>query len=132
MAKKHGIAILALFGVVVAASSVGASMAPTRSTSLADRDPLVVRSATPVYLPNGKMLTNVHEVIGRAKGLSPITVTLGGTARFYAADTYFCIASGADDNQTLGPQVVNVDGSKFRIVHASGEPATVSYRCLGM
>ncbi len=91
-----------------------------------------VSGNVPVYLASGKLLTNTHEVVGRVTGASPIKVRLAGAARFADARTYFCVASGADDTQTLGPQVVNVDGSQFRIVHGSAEPATVIYRCLGM
>jgi hypothetical protein len=131
--KKQKIAFLAVFGVVVlVASAVAANMAPSRSALVAARDPVVVSVAAPIYMANGKILTNVHEVIGRVKGTSPVTVTLSGGARFFGADTFFCTAAGADDSQTLGPQVVNVNGSQFRIVHASAEPATVTYRCLGM
>lgn len=61
-----------------------------------------------------------------------MTVTLSGGARFWGADTYFCVAAGADDNQTLGPQAVNIDGARFRILHGSAEKATIIYRCLGM
>lgn len=132
MIKKYGIALLALFVLAVVASAVAATMAPPRSAVLVEREPVGVRTAVPAYMANGKMLTNVHEVVGRVKGTSPITVTLSGSARFFGADTYFCLASGADDTQTLGPQVINVDGSQFRIVHASSEPAAVTYRCLGM
>ncbi len=94
--------------------------------------PKLETSAVPVYLASGKLLTNSHEVVGRVTGVSPINVQLAGAARFTNATTYFCVASGADETQTLGPQVVDLDGSRFRIVHASAEPATVVYRCIGM
>lgn len=91
-----------------------------------------VSGSVPVYLASGKLLTNTHEVVGRVTGTSPIKVQLAGAARFADASTYFCVAAGADETQTLGPQVVNIDGSRFRIVHSSAEPATIVYRCIGM
>ncbi len=94
--------------------------------------PRLETSAVPVYLASGKLLTNSHEVVGRVTGASPINVQLAGGARFSNAATYFCVASGADETQTLGPQVVNLDGSRFRILHGSADPASVVYRCIGI
>jgi len=88
--------------------------------------------STPVYLANGTQLMNIHEVLGRVTGASPVTVTLSGSARFTNSASYFCVATGADEVQMLGPQVVNVDGAHFQIVHAAAQAATITYRCAGM
>jgi hypothetical protein len=94
--------------------------------------PVLPSTSIPVFLSSGMLLTNTHEVVGRLTGASPIDVQLSGTARFSNASSYFCVASGADETQTLGPQVIPVDGSHFRILHASADKATVTYRCIGM
>lgn len=125
---KRGWSVLIL---ILAVSAVAASMAPSSSTAVSGW-PVPVRPAPPVYMASGRLLANVHEVIGKVTGVSPMTVTLSGGARFWGADTYFCVAAGADDNQTLGPQAVNIDGARFRILHGSAEKATIIYRCLGM
>ncbi len=115
--------ILLLLTVLSAVLFLAAAPVPRVPISIA---------TTPVYLSSGKRLLNTHEVVGRVSGRSPIEVQLMGAARFSGAATYFCVVSGADDLQTLGPQVVNVDGTRLRIIHASAEPASVSYRCTGM
>ena len=130
--KKRQMAVLLVTAVLLGASAFAATLMPERNSAVGERGPVPFRPATPVYMANGKLLVNAHEVIGRVTGASPVTVTLSGGARFWGADTYFCVAAGADNNQTLGPQVVNVDGSHFRIVHASAGTATLTYRCFGM
>lgn len=134
MFRKPQVGFLLLAGLIVVATALATTVVPERTmaSDTSDRGPIAVRPATPVYMANGKLLTNVHEVIGSVRGVSPATVTLAGSARFWNAGTYFCVAAGTDDSQTLGPQVVNIDGSQFRIVHASAGAAAITYRCLGM
>lgn len=86
----------------------------------------------PVYLANGKALSGSHEVVGRVTSASPAIVTLSGAAVFANSTSYFCTATGADAVQTLGPQIVNLDGAHFQIIHAAAEQSAVTYRCIGI
>lgn len=128
--RRSRLAVLAVLIWTASAMSFAQArrfFVPLRDVIMPDRT-----ATMPVYLANGTAVANMHEVVGRASGTSPVTVTLSGLARFSSNLSYFCIATGADNVQTLGPQIVNQDGAHFQIVHASADPATVTYRCVGM
>ncbi|HYH00713.1 MAG TPA: hypothetical protein VD837_16390 [Terriglobales bacterium] len=128
--KRRFVFVMAV-GIGLVATAVATTMMQGAS-AVQPPIPMPTRESFPVYLASGKVLRNAHEVVGRVTGPSPATVKLSGAARFTSAETYFCTVSSGEGAQSMGPQVINVAGASFRIVHAAGGQAVVTYRCIGM